>query len=375
MLYDCKIATYICGCKNHVSTWWKYSTNKAQNIYQQGFAIFQRLKTIAVLHSRNAESKTQKMAFKKTFVLSSEEVNSYGFVVKTSGIRLDNARKNLPCFYDHKTWEVPLGHWENLRVENNRLLGDLIINGDNEREKNYINKIENGDIKGASIGADPIVWNDDKMQLVAGQTRPTLQECDLFEASITPLPGNTSALALKHDGNLVTLSANNQSIIPLLKHEPDMKAIALKLGLSETATETEILNAIAAVQLAKSNAEAFNANILAEAQKDLSDDQKAIFVALSKSDPVQAMAFIKLSKPAATETPANAANDKSATIANLIQLGKQQSGSATSEVGKDTYDYLQKHNAVELQRIHKEDPKKYAQLAADYRNGVRYNGK
>jgi HK97 family phage prohead protease len=320
------------------------------------------------------------MAFKKTFVLSSEEVNSYGFVIKTAGIRLDNARKNLPCFYDHKTWELPLGHWENLRVENNRLLGDLIINGDNEREKNYIKKIENGDIKGASIGADPIVWNDDKMQLVAGQTRPTLQECDLFEASITPLPGNTSALALKHEDNLVTLSVNNQSIIPLLKQEPDMKAIALKLGLPETATETDILNTIAAVQLAKSNAEAFNAHILADAQKDLNEEQKGIFVSLSKTDPAQAMAFIKLSKPATTQAAglAGASNqagaNKAETIANLIQTGKQNRGNANEADNKDCYDYLQKHDPVTLSRLRKEDPTKYAQLATAYKNGERYKG-
>jgi HK97 family phage prohead protease len=321
------------------------------------------------------------MAFKKTFVLSDETVNSYGFVVKTSGIRLDNGRKNLPCFYDHKTWEVPLGHWENLRVENNRLLGDLIINGDNDREKNYINKIENGDIKGASIGADPIVWNDDKMQLQAGQTRPTLQECDLFEASITPLPGNTAALALKHEGNLVTLSANNQSIIPLLKQESDMKAIALKLGLDEKATENDILNAIGAVQLAKTNAEALNATVLAEAQKDLTDDQKAIFVTLSKADPVQALAYVKLSKPVSSEAAgmAGASNqpgsNKAATIANLIQLGKQTGGEAASSDGKDSFDYLQKHNKVELARIKKEEPEKYAKLCDDYANGLRYTSK
>ena len=74
------------------------------------------------------------MAFKKTFVVSDETVNSSGFRIITAGIRLDNAKKNCPCFYDHKTYEVPLGHWENLRIENNRLLADLVINGDNERD-------------------------------------------------------------------------------------------------------------------------------------------------------------------------------------------------------------------------------------------------
>ncbi len=309
------------------------------------------------------------MAFKKTFVLSDETVNSYGFRIITAGIRLDNARKNLPCFYDHKTWEIPLGHWENLRVENNRLLGDLIINGDNDREKSYINKIENGDIKGASIGADPITWSDSPMVLNQGQTRPTLTECDLFEASITPLPGNTGALALKHKENLVTLSANNSNdIIPQLKKEPNMKAIALKLDLKEDATEGDILQAIGNIQLSKTNAEAMNATVLAEAQKDLKEDQKEIFVSLSKTDPVQALKYVQMCK-ITPDVAAPAANGKTATIAEMIKLGKE---TPASTEGKNSYDYLQKHNAVELARIQKEEPEKYAQLAREYGQGVRY---
>ncbi|HNP24625.1 MAG TPA: HK97 family phage prohead protease [Panacibacter sp.] len=327
------------------------------------------------------------MAFKKTFVLSSEAVNSYGFVVKTAGIRLDNARNNCPAFYDHKTWEVPLGHWENLRVENSKLLGDLIINGDNDREKQYINKIENGDIKGASIGADPITWTEDAAMLTQGQTRPTLSECDLFEASITPLPGNVNALALRHNESLVTLTANNQNdIIPNFK-TPDMKAIALKLGLAETATENEILAAIGKVMLKASNADSLQKIAEAAATELASEDDKAMFIELAKSNPEMASKFLASKKPVAAKeateedeatTTADAPEKpvtlkKETSIASLIKQGGKKTEAA--EDGKDSYDYLQKHNPVELARIHKEDPEKYTKLAKDYGTGVRYTGK
>ena len=320
------------------------------------------------------------MAFKKSFILSDESVNCYGFVVKTDGIRLMNAQNNMPCFYDHKTWEVPLGHWENLRKEGSKLLGDLVINGDNEREKTYINKIQNGDIKGASVGIDPINWCNDTMQLKPGQTKPTLMDCDLFEASITPLPGNTSALALKHEGNLITLSAVNVvSIIPplLIKNEDNMKAIALKLGLSETATENEILAEIGKVQLARTNAEALNGSILKDAEKDLSEEQKAIFVELSKSNPKTALDYVRLTKTGTetTTTPAPGAGvKKDISLSAMIQKGKEAASDTTVADGKDSFDYLQKHNRVELARIQKEEPDKYLQLATAYQEGIRYKG-
>jgi HK97 family phage prohead protease len=278
---------------------------------------------------------------------------------------------NCPCFYDHNTWEVPLGHWENLRKENNQLLGDLVIEGSSEREKQYITKIQNGDIKGASVGIDQLKWNDEpNATLLSGQTRPTLLSCELFEASITPLPGNTAALALKHEGSLITLNANNsQTISPQFKTE-NMKQIALKLGLSETATENEIINAIASLQLSKQTAEAFQTAMLKDADKDLTDDHKEVFVELSKNNPAQALKFAQANKPAAVVEPAKVIKDKK--VSEMLQ---RNGGGENAKDGKDCLDYLQKHNPVELRRIHAEEPDKYAALAKEYQEGVRYIAK
>lgn len=313
------------------------------------------------------------MAFKKTFVLSDETVNTYGFRIITNGIRLDNAKKNLPCFYDHRTWEVPLGHWENLRVENNRLLAELIINGDNDREKNYINKIENNDIKGASIGADPITWTEEQFYLVHGQTRPTLIDCDLFEASITPLPGNTSALALKHNGSMISLNNNNLNILPSL-NEKNMKKIALKLGLAENATENEIVDAIEKLQLAKTNAEGVTLQLIKDAETGLEGDDKEMFITLSKSNINQALKFAE--KVKATAQSNETAEQQQPVVVKDVKLStliNRQNNKV--EEGKDCFDYLQKHNKVELARIRKEEPEKYVQLAKDYEAGVRYKAK
>jgi len=323
------------------------------------------------------------MPFKKPFVVSTEEVNSFGFVMKTEGIGLTTAKTNCPCYYEHRTWEIPLGHWENFRIENNKLIADLIINGDNEREKNYIKKIENGDIKGATIGADPIKWNSDAAQLKQGQTAPTCEECELYEISITGLPANKGALALKHEGSLISLTANTQNIIPDLKQETDMKQIALSLGLAESATEQQCTDAIKVLLSKSANAEAMQKVIEENVASELEGDKKEFFISLSKTNVSEAMKFLSLNKketPEGGEAAATTATTattvkKDVKVSEMIQLGKNGGGSAAPTEGKDSFDYLQKHNPVELKRIHKDEPEKYVQLAKEYSNGVRYTGK
>jgi HK97 family phage prohead protease len=312
------------------------------------------------------------MAFKKTFVVSTEDINSYGFWVPTLGIDLSNAENNCPAFFNHRTWEIPLGHWVNIRKEGGKLLADLIIDGKSDAEREYIRKIENGDIKGASVGLDPIVWDSTATLLKQGQTSETLTKSSLFEISITPLPSNQSSLALKHRGSLIALDAENVSnIIPLLKLDTNMKAIALKLGLAETATEAEILAKIGEIQLSKKASEDITDALLKDAEVGLTDEAKEIFITLSKNNPSQALKYANSQKQIITKgEPADTAVvKKDVTITSLIKKG---TATATKDEGKETYDYLQKYNPVELQRIHKEEPEKYAQMAKYYANGIRY---
>jgi len=218
--------------------------------------------------------------------------------------------------------------------------------------------------------------------LKPGQNRPTLIKGELFEISLAPLPGNKNALALRK-GNTIQLTNEEMSFIPSLNIN-DMKAIALKLGLPETATEQQILDKVAAVQLAASNAEIMRAHIEAEAAKSLTGEaEKNLFVELSKTNITQALSFLSLNKKAevadvdvavtgatgGTGAPA----EKALKVTDLIKPGVGLKKVDAAE-GKDTFDYLQKHNPVELARLRKEEYDKYVQLAKEYSNGVRYKG-
>lgn len=314
------------------------------------------------------------MAFKKTFIVSDENVNSNGFWVRTEGIDLTTAQKNCPCFYDHNTWEAPIGHWENLRIENGKLLGDVVIEGADEREKMFIRKIENGDIKGCSIGADVSEWKTEPIFLKSNSA--CLFASTLFEISITPLPGNSGALALKHKGSMVKLSTfGTNDIVPLIKKEHDMKAIALKLGLPETATENEILAAIGGIQLSKQNAEVLTQKVIDKAGEGLEESQKETYVILSKANPEHALKFAENCKAAnvvataETITPTTVALQKDVKVSDLIQAAKGRNLSTSTQ---QTYDYLRKHNPVELNRIKKEEPEEHNRLIQEYANGVRH---
>lgn len=324
------------------------------------------------------------MAFKKTFVLSDESINTYGFRVLTDGINLDAAKKNCPAYFNHKTWEIPLGHWENLRKEGGKLLGDLVIEGANELEKDYIRKIENGDIKAASIGFDPMDWSSDDINLVQGQTSPTVMSCELFEASLAPLPGNKNALALKTAHGFLTLSNENRdNLIPTLKND-NMKEVAILLGMNPESTTQSICDALRPILL-NANKVTVLENQVVELTKGMADGlpekKKTFFLELSKTNLEGALQFLALSKE---ETPADDAAEgtTTATTAPVVALKKDvkvsdliKKNAAQVELtadGKDSFDYLQKHNSVELQRIRKDEPEKYAQLVADYANGVRY---
>ncbi len=325
------------------------------------------------------------MAFKKTFVLSDESINTYGFWVMLSGMDLSLVQKNCPLYYEHRTWEIPCGHVENIRLKNSQVLGDIVIEGGNDVEKEYIRKIENGDLKGCSFGIDPVEWSEAPENIKQGQTRATLSKCQPYELSLAPLPGNGNALALRNGNDMITLTADKeQDFIPLLNKKTDMKNLAILLGKGENATEQELMEAIRPLQLKATNADAMQKIIVDKIAVNLTAENKNFFETILPTNVNQAMEFIALAK---TETPAEVIADADATavvektavlkdikVSDMIKLAKAKPVTPAAD-GKDCYDYLQRHDSIELGRIKKEDPEKFAELQAGYAKGVRYEKK
>jgi hypothetical protein len=136
-------------------------------------------------------------------------------------------------------------------------------------------KYESGIIRMSSIGFDVVETSEEPLLIQQGQRRATVTKAKLIEVSLTDIGANDDALVLYKDGKMISLSiGDDKDIIPTLKKDKnkenknneskyEMKLIALKLGLPESATETEILQKIGELQQ--------SSNQVVKLQKQLDD--------------------------------------------------------------------------------------------------------
>lgn len=148
----------------------------------------------------------------KTFILSDESVNSYGFRLLLSGAEMEQFKRNPVMFYNHNDWDAPIGKWENIRVEGDKLLADPVFDMDDTEAAKIAGKVERGFLRAASIGLRIIEQSDAPDVLLPGQTRSTVTKWRLREASVVAIGANHNALRL-YDENDNLL--NDEQILKL----------------------------------------------------------------------------------------------------------------------------------------------------------------
>jgi hypothetical protein len=219
---------------------------------------------------------------KRTFILSDESVNTHGYRVLTAGIQLDNFLKNPIMLWNHSsTWRgtkdemLPIGKWVNIRVEDNRLLADAVFDDGDDFAKEIARKVDKGILNMCSIGFSIVETSEEKQYILPGQRYATVSKCRLREASIVDMGSNLNSVVLYDDNDNIIDLSDSCNYNPLKKlnidfKKNDMKLIAVKLGLSEAATETEILASITSLQDVDKQATALRDKIAAleKEQKD-----------------------------------------------------------------------------------------------------------
>ena len=233
--------------------------------------------------------------------ITNERLNSYGFRILTSGGDLDQFKRNPVLLYMHERGKV-IGIVKDLKAENDEVTGELVFDEATDLSRQCKKQFEMGSLRMVSVGIDPIETSDAKELLVDGQTRPTVTKWKLVEVSLVDIGANDDAIAMKCDGTVIELGKDGDCMLPLLKNNKpiisttmDFKAIALKLGLAETADEKAILNKIAELQhdagvsvtLRQENDTLKLAGITtlvdgAIAEKKITADKKDQFVSLGK---------------------------------------------------------------------------------------------
>ncbi len=264
----------------------------------------------------------------KEAIISTSALNCYGTRVLTSGVDLEQYRKNPILLYMHRRGgreDMPIGIIDNLRVDGDMILGTPKFDGDTEAEKLIEAKWERGTLRMLSPYIDIVETSEDPETLVPGQTRPTVTKSKLVEVSIVDIGGNDEALQvrLSRGGKALTLAMGEEcDALPLLKsntaQEPGpapgtdstkpiktsitMEKILLKLGLPATATEEQALAAIDALMGENSQmklARIGDAVEAAIAERRITAEKKDQFIELGKKAGLDALkANLALFEPA-----------------------------------------------------------------------------
>lgn len=189
--------------------------------------------------------------------ISNDSLNSYGTRVLTAGMNVEQYCRNPVLLYMHERGNV-IGYVKDVKVENDEVTGELVFDEATELSKRCKKQFEFGSLKMVSAGLDIIEMSEDAAHLVAGQTSPTITKSKLFEVSVVDIGANDDALVLTHKGKTITLGRDGECPLPELsnnkqktKSKMEQKAIALQLGLPETATDAEIAEKLGELKKAK----------------------------------------------------------------------------------------------------------------------------
>lgn len=145
----------------------------------------------------------------KTFVLSDESVNCYGYRVLTDGIDTTQFERNPLMLYSHDTERLPIGKWTNIRKEDGRLLADADFDLNDPFAAQIADKVENGIIRCCSIGFEIVSLSDDTDLMLPGQRQGTVTGALLLECSVCAIGANRNAMVLKRTGTGETLQAGD----------------------------------------------------------------------------------------------------------------------------------------------------------------------
>jgi hypothetical protein len=274
------------------------------------------------------------------FVLSDERLNRYGFRVITKGIDYKDFLNNPVMLYMHDRSIMPIGRWEDVKVEGSQLTAEAVFDEKDEFALKVKSKVEQGILSACSSGLELIEWSDDPKQLVPGQIRPTATKTSLREASIVDIPGNANALKLNL-GNGLWLSedstANAESLnkfLPTLtpKTARKMEQILKALNLGAGATESDAVAAIDRIQKDADKKTADTIIALAEQAGLVTAENKERFVALASTAPALCLSFLDFStlKPAAGATSGQAGAPRQ-TLGDAIKLAAQNNQNTPGE--------------------------------------------
>lgn len=195
--------------------------------------------------------------------ISNEVVNSYGFRLLTSGVDMEQYRRNPVLLYMHERGNV-IGTVENIVVDGQDLIGELVFDEVTDTSKEVAAQWEKGSLRMVSAGLEIIEASEDAALLLPGQTGPTVTKWKLLEVSVVDIGANPDSLRLyDQSGNQIELSAGGGLPLAAIKNHKtksmNQEEMALALGLAKDATLDQIRARIAELLAASEKVTALKA--------------------------------------------------------------------------------------------------------------------
>lgn len=314
----------------------------------------------------------------KWYVLSSGEVNRYGYRIvvgegSTDGIHTDAYEINSVLLVIHDGKKLSVGKLE-IKKEDGVLYGRPTFDVKDPIGKELNRKYHEGFMSAFSITHDPKKTSD--TDLVPGQTRATILECDLYEVSVVNVPGDRFAAGLRLDADQTI-----DDVLPKLNFENHSKskekemnklstAIISALALGADATEEMALSAIN--KLKAVGAEALTAKVdtlmaLGVEKGVVTEENKSTYEALAASDFASTKTLIE---SAVTTKATDDTSEQS--LSAQIEATKQANAKLDKPGTEETFESLSKTTAgqMKLSAMKKDDPEAYTKLAAGYGKSV-----
>lgn len=298
--------------------------------------------------------------------ITSDALNSYGTRVLTAGMDIGQYEKNPVLLYMHQRGQV-IGYLKDLKGDADGITAELVFDEASDLSKQCKKQWEFGSLKMVSVGIDIIEMSEAAEYVVAGQTSPTITKSKLFEVSVVDIGANDDAIVLRKDGKLFTLGQGEYPLPKLKqniekKREMDLKTLAQKLGMPETADEAAINLKLEELQAAKQE----NEKLLAEKAKlELSGIETAVDGAISekKISAEKRGHFVNLGKQIgiASLQATFGAMSPQVKLTETLSRGEGAAPAANS------YKKFSEVPGAELMRLRKENPAEYKRLfAAEY---------
>jgi hypothetical protein len=142
-----------------------------------------------------------------TFVLTDDTLDRHSERILPEGMDLKDFRKNPVMFYNHmrsgrgffgnEDGPSPIGVWKNIRRANGQIKADAYIHTTDDFAMKIGGKIEDGIIRGASVGVEVLAVSDAPEDKVKGQKGYTITKSSMLEASVVDIPANSKALKIE----------------------------------------------------------------------------------------------------------------------------------------------------------------------------------